>query len=99
MDCSKLSSISSICFSSVTWMKTLRLGPSLAASRRVTRRAMIPASSSALTRARHGEGDAFGERDIREAGVLLDLSEDPHVCWIKSLFQQFMPSILCAAAL
>src|SRR5580704_18467306 len=57
MDCSKLSSISSICFSSVTWMKTLRLGPSLAASRRVTLRAMTPVSSSALTRARHGEGD------------------------------------------
>jgi hypothetical protein len=42
--------------------------------------------------------DAFGERDIREAGVLLDFGEDPDVCWIESLFQQIMPSLLAVAA-
>jgi hypothetical protein len=41
---------------------------------------------------RGGQTDAFGERDIRETGVLLDFSEDPNVCWIESLFQRIMPS-------
>ena len=38
------------------------------------------------------QADAFRERDICQAGVLLDFSEDPDVCWIESLFQQIMPS-------
>jgi hypothetical protein len=44
------------------------------------------------------QADAFGERDIREAGVLLNFSEDPDVCWIERLFQQIMPLIQVLAA-
>jgi hypothetical protein len=31
-------------------------------------------------------GVGWMERDIREAGVLVDLCEDPNVCWVESFF-------------
>src|SRR5580698_6588981 len=40
---------------------------------------------------RRRQADSFSQRDIREAGVLLNFGEDADVGWIKSLFQQIMP--------
>jgi hypothetical protein len=58
---------------------------------------LLKRSNASQTRRRR-QADSFGERYIREAGVLLDFSEDPNVCWIESLFQQIMPLIRGLAA-
>ena len=79
---SKISRRSSVCFSSVFWMKTLRPGPSFAGSSSVTRRAMMPAFSSTRTGARQGDRQRPTRSAIARLGqarVLLNLGQDANV--------------------
>ena len=88
------SSTGSVCFSRVTWIKTLTLAPSLTGSRRVTRRRITPASSSARTRARHGEGERpylSCEVDIGEAAVILERGQDLNVDGVEPAHRHYMP--------